>query len=765
MLLYSTILLILTIFVFILEMRKKQISYKNYVFLLLGNIFISFLLEYFCYQDFSVFSHIKLYSFSFLLSDCVYLWYIYRQEKNHLTFFLHLFTILLLVELLFFNYRHFESLSYKEIELSPLFASEYVSKIDDDTFEFIVDDKKENVNFSLEVPEINKKIKNLYVDAYLESNPRKKIEVKLQVTDEANEYYYMLPSRMLVPHVPESRYMRLHLSGKTEKMKLNFSFSTTNLNGGNILKINHLSINKTVPLHIWFIRPLFLALFVGILRIFWPTSSFWNIELDFKKKRQKCMIAGVLLLEILYLSFSIFSNPTWWHNHEANAQLEYHKLAMALKKGHFYLDDVVPEELKKMENPYDITARRHVFTTPDTIYLWDHAYYNEKYYVYFGIVPVLIAYLPASYIFGDFGFPNFLYIYIMGLLVVLSSYFLLKEVCIRYFKKIPILLFILLWLFIVNASELPYMMHRAEFYSVPIITALFFTILGLFLWLSSTREEKLNRTRMVLGSLCMALVAGSRPQFLVGSFLFFPIFYEVWKRKQILTKQSWKETVLFFLPYILVATFLMYYNYVRFGSVFDFGANYNLTTNDMTKRGFVLDRIPLGIHTYLFEPLHTTLAFPFMEPSVIKTNYLGRTITEKFLGGAVSVHVLTLLSLFVFWLKKYFKNKRLYVTACCTTIFAIFVIIMDTEMAGILPRYLADFMWLLLISTTLIILSIYSTIKEENMKYMWRSFVTFGTVLTLLYSLFLVFVDITYSLCNSNPYFFYKMYHIFMFLM
>ncbi len=759
---FSSILFISTILLFIFEKKKREVSYRNSIFLILGKIGFSFLLEWICYLDFSPFSHIKLSIFSFLIVDCIYLWSMFRGKKNIFTFFLHVFTIFLFVEIFFFNFRHFESLHYEERELSN-FIIQNGDKKGEHTFSFSKTDQKKQTSFSLEIPEIYEKIENIYIDAYLLHNPSKKLEVTLHVTDEANEYYYALPSRTLVPSVWESKYMRLHTSGNTEKIKISFSTGSTEKNA--IIHVNSIKINSKVPLHLWFIRPFFLTSFLTFLYLIWPTSIFWNLVLNFKEKKQKWFIVGVLGLEILYLTGTVFLNPTWLVNKKQNAQLEYHKLAIALKKGHFYLEDVVPEQLKEMKNPYDITARRKVFTTPDTIYLWDYAYYDSKYYVYFGIVPALFVYLPASYLFGDFGFPNFLYIYVMGILFVFVSYFLLKEVCMRYFEKIPILLFLLLWLFIINASQLPYIMHRPTFYSVPIITALLLTTLGLFLWLSSTREGKLNKKRMVFGSLCMALVAGSRPQFLLGSFFCFPIFYSTYKRKEILTKKSLKETIFFCLPYVIVALFLMYYNYARFGSIFDFGANYNLTTNDMTKRGFVLERIPLGIYTYLFEPLHTTLQFPFMEPSVIKTTYLGRTISENFLGGAVRVHVLLILSFFVFWFRNYFKNKRLYITALMATIFAVLILIMDTEMAGILPRYLTDFIWLLLISTTLILLAIYSTIKEENVKYMLRGFVTFGTTLTLVYSFFLSFVDITYSLCNTNPYIFYKIYHMFMFLM
>lgn len=36
----------------------------------------------------------------------------------------------------------------------------------------------------------------------------------------------------------------------------------------------------------------------------------------------------------------------------------------------------------------------------------------------------------------------------------------------------------------------------------------------------------------------------------------------------------------------------MWYNAARFGSPFDFGANYNLTSNDMTRRGFAVGASP-----------------------------------------------------------------------------------------------------------------------------------------------------------------------------
>lgn len=750
-----------------IKKKKTTFSFRECFLLFLGCITTSILIQYLSYLNFNCFRHMPLYLLSFFIFCSGYLTLIFRKEKGYFKLFIKLLFIFSVLELFLFNFRHFESLRYESIDVSSIQGVGTTIRLDDETFELHPGkaDEELYIEAAVEIKNIDLDIKNIYVDAYLLSSRKTKMKIVLSATDEANRYYFTLPERTLVPNVKESKYMKLHLSGQTDKLKLTFRIREEHVTDGSILKINKITFNKTVPLNIFFPRILLLSLAIVLITMIRPSSELWKVKLNFQDQKQKLIILGVAFLEIAYLTVTVFSNGTWLNNDSSKAQTEFHKLAVSLKKGQFYLDDPVSDILKELDNPYDITLRRKAFKNTEETYLWDYAYYEGKYYVYFGVVPVFLAYLPASYIIGDFTLPNFVYIYTMGILIVVASYFLLKEIVSRYFKNIPTLLFILLWLFFIQACQLPYMMHRPDFYSIPIISALMFTLSGLYLWLSSTRDEHLSKGRMVLGSLCMALVAGCRPQFLLGSFFCFPIFYESIKKKDLLSKKGMKNTILFMLPYVIIAAFLMYYNYARFGSVLDFGANYNLTTNDMTRRGFVLERIPLGLYTYLFEPVDTILEFPFMEPSVIETNYLGRTISEQFLGGAVSVHLLLLFSLFVFKFKKCFQNQKLYIVSCMATIFALVVIILDTEMAGILPRYLADFTWLLLISTILIILSIYSSMKDEKIQSIFKTMIVIGVLITLLYSFLLIFVDITYSLCNTGPYLFYKIYHMFMFFL
>ena len=68
-------------------------------------------------------------------------------------------------------------------------------------------------------------------------------------------------------------------------------------------------------------------------------------------------------------------------------------LAEALSQGETHLLLEPPQALIDMEDPYDHTERMNV-CNGDNEALWDTAYYNRHYYVYFGVGPVIVYYLP-----------------------------------------------------------------------------------------------------------------------------------------------------------------------------------------------------------------------------------------------------------------------------------------------------------------------------------------------------------------------------------
>ena len=121
-----------------------------------------------------------------------------------------------------------------------------------------------------------------------------------------------------------------------------------------------------------------------------------------------------------------YVDPPWTHHQQ------YHKLAVALTEGHFYLDDEPSQELQAMENPYDYRQRK----ADSVSSIWDTAYYNGRYYCYFGILPVFLYYLPWYLVTGT-AFPTYLGVLINACFMSIGIFFLLDALVTRYFKKLP----------------------------------------------------------------------------------------------------------------------------------------------------------------------------------------------------------------------------------------------------------------------------------------------------------------------------------------
>ena len=65
-------------------------------------------------------------------------------------------------------------------------------------------------------------------------------------------------------------------------------------------------------------------------------------------------------------------------------------------------------------------------------------------------------------------------------------------------------------------------------------------------------------------------------------------------------------------PFFIIGGVQMYYNYARFGSVFDFGIQYSLTINDFTRAEFHVDQAVVGFHNFLFAFPNVKAEFPYI---------------------------------------------------------------------------------------------------------------------------------------------------------
>lgn len=662
--------------------------------------------------------------------------------------------IVLFLELFIFNWRFFEGMNYESVPLTDFTCSPGVTRAGANELRVTTGDAYiEFQNFETDAD-------NIYIDVRdkrcrsreTQKNaqaPYEKTALTVAMTDAANSQYLYMPQRDVVAGVERTKYMKLHTAGGTTRLRISFNNCENQT-----LVLDSVVLNKQVPFHLNLARMMICYLILALGFLLRPGSPVYKWK---RVSGSRAQLAGITILVAVNIVLSgficetnpAFTNPAWEHHKQ------YARLADAFLNGHVYLDSVQPPKaLVDMENPYDIDARNAALSQSGADYLWDHAYFEGNYYVYFGCLPALVYYAPYKLITGH-DFPTHIGVWINISLFILLTFLLLDAVIKKWFKQIPFVSYLLLAQVLIASSGIVFALRKADMYAMPITMALTLNMAGLYFWLTFDRHKSkaVQAVFLGLGSLCMALVVGCRPQFLLFSFLALPLFWKKAVRdRELFSRTSVAHTLAFVLPYVVVAAAAMWYNYARFGSVFDFGANYNLTTNDMTKRGFNLGRVPLGVFAYFFQPPAVFAQFPFITETNLLNSYMGTTILESMFGGVLATQPILWLVALTKSVRAELKEKRLYAFVICSVVFSVIVAVADTQMAGILNRYYMDYSYLLLLPAVLIAFVLMEKHKErQRIPFI----VTCLVAVCLLYDAALLFApfDNSHGITNPNLYY------------
>ena len=120
-----------------------------------------------------------------------------------------------------------------------------------------------------------------------------------------------------------------------------------------------------------------------------------KMDINFKTKNFVFFII-VLLVTILISTIPMKLAPLW-NGEIPDHRNQYELLADSFLKGKLYLDYDVDEKLINMDNPYDPEER----IKNGVSFHWDHAFYKGKYYVYFGVAPTILTFIPYKVITGN----------------------------------------------------------------------------------------------------------------------------------------------------------------------------------------------------------------------------------------------------------------------------------------------------------------------------------------------------------------------------
>ena len=420
--------------------------------------------------------------------------------------------------------------------------------------------------------------------------------------------------------------------------------------------------------------------------------------------RSRALVLAVLCATVLVCVLPMGLSPIW-NGQEPGHRNQYEVMAESLLKGHLYMDyDDVDPRLLTMANPYDPQLRDAL----GLHYHWDHAFYNGHYYMYFGIVPVLLLFLPYRLITGT-SLITYHATQLFTTLFICGVFALFYRLSRRFFRRAGLGVYLAMsaafslmgtWYF----SEAP------ALYCTAISAGVCFMIWSVYLFVRAVWGEMTEKKSILLafaGSLTGALAFGCRPPVALANVLVLPLLVEYLRGR----KFTWKLVgQLFFAasPYILVGVALMLYNYLRFDNPFEFGQSYQLTVSDLSGGNGPTVRPspnrPAALWDYFFFAAPCTADFPF-----IPFNGALLKFPVTLCGAACLLYAPV---------RRALRNKRL--AGLTAGLFAAALLIAVADVIGspdLFERYRSDDYWLLGILSFLLLSSLCCEVPEAKRRF------------------------------------------------
>ena len=553
-----------------------------------------------------------------------------------------------------------------------------------------------------------------------------------------------------------SRCYNLHLDGELLELSLKIS-------AGQQAQVSSITANVPRPFAFSPVRLLCLVLLAGLGFVLRPGSALWQTEYLHRTTAQKWLCRAVCGgIAVLFFCLA-YATPMcghlrirglnqqggsligWESDSGSDASLQYELLAESLAHGHVALEVEPDPRLMALDNPYDLDAR----TASGANYIWDCAYYNGHYYVYFGVVPVLLFYLPV-YLLTGHHMDTATACLAAGLAFLLGMALLLRAVIRRWFPRASVAMYLIGLIAGVFLGGMPGLVGRPDIYELAIACAAMFTVWGFAAWIAASRPCAHRRWLLAFGGLCLALVAGCRPQVVLFSALILPLFgREYLLEKRLLTKRGALDFTCAMAPFAAVAAGLMAYNAARFGSPFEFGANFNLTSLDMTGRALQPGRILQAVWNYLFAAPGYTPVFPFLQAQ-LQTAFHGFTAGDALYGGLYTARPLLLMVLGALICQKELKQKKLGGVLACWLGAALVILSIDVLMTDMNLRYAADFATPLVLASLAVILQGEEVLRTGRRARLFRLGTAGLLAVSTLHSL-LVLMQSQSPWLQSNP--------------
>ncbi len=342
-------------------------------------------------------------------------------------------------------------------------------------------------------------------------------------------------------------------------------------------------------------------------------------RLPFGKSDPVLVMTGAAVLCVIVLAFPFALSATHEYKLLADYPLEdkftsdqYQQLTSAFLERRLSINvDCDEAQFASLQNPYDLSERDEVGATGD---FWDRAYYNGKFYSYFGVVPVFTVYYPVYFLTGKLPVARLASAIVTCYAIVFLS-LLYALVLKRFCKGVPLIPALLGQAALIFGTMILPLNAEEVFYSIAVISGIGSLAAFLFFLLTAYYEESFKKriVYLVLSGIAAVFIAGSRPSLLIYcAAALVPAFFILGSKSE---KPGRKLAYVCSIgvPVVLGAGALMAYNYMRFDSPFEFGFSYQLTVSSAAANTLTLAYLPAMLYHYFLEQPEYSLTFPYLD--------------------------------------------------------------------------------------------------------------------------------------------------------
>lgn len=415
----------------------------------------------------------------------------------------------------------------------------------------------------------------------------------------------------------------------------------------------------------------------------------------------------------------------------------YKLLLSAILKGNIFLS--TDKEFPQLQNKEIYSLYKKLATTSISLYtLCDMSYYKGKIYLYFGITPILIFYLPF-YFLTNLVLSDAVVVLLCCSMIFLLTLLILRKILVENKLQIPFFIQFLSIILIGVANYSLCLLTRTEIFEIAVSSAAFLFLLAVFLLLKYIVSIK--QKYIIFISLFLSLAIGCRPQYILMLPLILFVIIYVSKRYSNI-KETYLSIVVFLIPCLFYGILLALYNYLRFDSIFEFGWKYQLNAYPLKNWNFNFNDLMVGLKYHLLQlPQIQLNSFPIFSTVLSQ----GHSIGKEF---GVGVFYIFPLSLIVFILpisiKKIFcHNDKNAIFIVIMLVFSI-INILVASIAGVIQRYAFEYIYILAIFSVALFYIIYNTYKFKK---------TFNILFVIIF-IWSVYINVSLAFCmNSASYY------------